>query len=138
MNEPKCPFSTIQASGACACRHAREVVRRGGSEYDCNDADKHARCVALVSHLSTRALPALGYEDDLTLTPKSVYERILLGGLQGLDAEAGSGTSQDGIADIWPVVADALGRHGAPSHIPDTAFVPAIEACEIRKRRRRR
>jgi hypothetical protein len=134
MSEPKCPFSMIQASGACRCSHAQEVVRRGGSEYDCTDAAKQRQCVALVAHCNALALPALGYEDDLTLTPKSVYERVLLGGLHGLRGDA---STDEPIDDIWPVVAAALERHGEVADIPPDAFVPAIEACQIRKRRRK-
>ena len=31
----KCPFAAPLTKGRFACRHAEEVVRRGGSEYDC-------------------------------------------------------------------------------------------------------
>ncbi len=136
MSEPKCPFSMLQAAGACRCGQAREVVRRGGSEYDCTDPGKHAHCLALTQHLNTVALSALGYEDDLTQTPKSVYERVLLGGLRGLRGNAPADDDTP-ITDIWRVVEAALERHGAPERVPETEFVPAIEACEIRKRRRK-
>lgn len=134
----KCPFTIIQASGACGCRHAREVVRRGGSEFDCARPEAHAVCAALVEHLNAVALPELGYEDDLTQTPKSVYERILLGGLQGLrqarDPDAGTPETPD----IWPVVEAAAGEHGDVTNIPGETFIPAIQACRIRRRQRGR
>jgi hypothetical protein len=134
MSELKCPFSMIQASGACRCSHAQEVVRRGGSEYDCTDAAKHRDCVALVEHFNAQALPALGHADDLTLTPKSVYERVLLGGLQGL---RGVAPADGRIDDVWPVVAAALDTYGEVAAIPADALIPAIQACRIRKRRRK-
>ena len=138
MSGNKCPFSIIQASGACGCRHAEEVVRRGGSEYDCTEAAAHAVCAALVEHLNALALPELGYEDDLTQTPKSVYERILLGGLQGLRQARDPADSDPGTADIWPVVEAAAGEYGDVTQIPAPTVLPAIQACRIRRRQRGR
>lgn len=137
MPGSKCPFSMVQASGASHCRHATEVVRRGGSEFDCTQPDKLAVCTALVAHMNARALPALGHEDDLTLTPKSVYERVLLGGLRGLHATGAPRETDTTIADIWPIVESALLRHAAIERIPASEFVPAIRASVIRKRRHR-
>lgn len=134
----KCPFSIIQASGACGCRHAREVVRRGGSEYDCTRPEAHSVCTALVEHLNAAALPALGYEDDLTQTPKSIYERILLGGLQGLRQARNPGDNGLETGDIWPAVEAAAREHGDVSNIPGETFIPAIQACRIRRRQRGR
>ncbi len=133
----KCPFSMVQASGASACSKAQEVIRRGGSEYDCTDPDAHPRCTDLVTHLNAVALPALGHEDDLTLTPKSVYERVLLGGLQGLRRAADPGDDAPETPDIWAVVAAARERYPDFPSIPAEDFVPAVEACQVRKRRRR-
>lgn len=138
MSTPKCPFSMVQAAATCHCAKAQEVVRRGGAEYDCTDPAAHGLCLELVAHLNATALPALGYEDDLTLTPKSVYERILVGGLQGLRQAADPADDALETADIWPVVAAARERHGTVAAIPAAELVPAIEACELRKRRRRR
>ena len=137
MPDLKCPFSTVQASGVCHCQHAREVVRRGGSEFDCTEPENHTACTALVSHMNAVALPALGHVDDLTQTPKSVYERVLLGGLQGLRMARDPQDLGLETGDIWTVVESALARHSAVGNIPESEFVPAIQACEIRKRRRR-
>lgn len=138
MSNNKCPFSIIQASGACGCRHAEEVVRRGGSEYDCTEAQAHAVCSALVEHLNATALPELGYEDDLTQTPKSVYERILLGGLQGLRQTRDPADTALETPDIWPVVETAAGDYGDVTHVPGAVVLPAIQACRIRRRQRGR
>ncbi|MDZ7750535.1 MAG: hypothetical protein U5S82_02480 [Gammaproteobacteria bacterium] len=137
MSDLKCPFSVVLAAASAHCRHAREVVRRGGVEYDCTVPGAHAVCHELAEHLKARALPALGHEDDLTVTPKSVYERILLGGVQGLGAAGDGLDPADATADIWTTVDAARRRHGAVAAIPDDAFIPAIEACTLRKRRRR-
>jgi hypothetical protein len=134
MSQPKCPFSMVQAAGAAHCRHALEVIRRGGSEFDCREPRAQAVCAALVEHLNAVALPALGYADDLTQTPKSIYERIMLGGLDGLRGAH----PPAGDADIWAVVDHARAEYGALERIPDSDFVPAIEACSLRKRRGKR
>ena len=138
MTEYKCPFSPVQAAGLCGCRHAVEVVRRGGSEFDCREPASHAVCMALSRHFNAVALPALGYEDDLTLTPKSVYERILLGGLQGLRRTLDPEDASLEISDIIAVVQAAQTRYPAVDSIPADDIVPAIEVCSLRKRRRRR
>ena len=137
MSEHKCPFSIVQASATCHCRNAREVIRRGGSEFDCTAPDAHGACVVLVEHFNAVALPALGYADDLTLTPKSVYERILVGGLQGLRMTQDPANNGLETADIWGVVEAARTRYPSLDAIPGGDFVPAIEACKLRKRRRK-
>lgn len=137
MTDRKCPFSIIQAAGTARCRHAREVVRRGGSEYDCIEPRAHGLCSALVEHLNAVALPALGHEDDLTRTPKSVYERIMVGGLQGLRQAADPADAAQETDDIWRVVETAGNRYSTGDAIPAEAFVPAIENCRLKRRKRR-
>jgi hypothetical protein len=43
----KCPFAAPITAGLAACRNAQEVVRRGGSEYDCRNEADHSGCTAL-------------------------------------------------------------------------------------------
>lgn len=138
MTGNKCPFSIIQASGSCSCPQAQEVVRRGGSEYDCMSADTHALCSSLVHHLNALALPALGHEDDLTRTPRSVYERIMLGGLQGLRMALDPADTALETGDIGAVVTAASDTYGDLEAIPAEVVVPAIEACRIKRRQRKR
>ncbi len=138
MSEYKCPFSIVQASATCHCSNAQEVIRRGGSEFDCKTPAAHDVCVSLVRYFNTVALPALGYEDDLTLTPKSVYERILVGGLLGLRMARDPADTGLETADIWSVVEAAHSGYPAVELIPAGDFVPAIEGCTLRKRHRRR
>ncbi|TNF97671.1 MAG: hypothetical protein EP297_10160 [Gammaproteobacteria bacterium] len=138
MSELNCPFSVIQASGACHCQHAQEVVRRGGSEFLCRENEANVLCIRLKDHLNTIALPALGYEDDLTQTPKSVYERILICGLQGLRIAQDPNDSGMETNNIWVVVDATHQKYPSVSDIPQADFVPAIEACKLKKRRRKR
>jgi len=131
----KCPFSTVQASGVCQCGQAREVIRRGGSEYDCTQSDYWPVCQSLVTHLNATALPVLGHVDDLTLTPKSVYDRVLLGGLQGLRQTVDPQDDALETSDIWPVIDNAKTRVGSFDSLPSADFLPAIQACKLRRRR---
>lgn len=134
MPEYRCPFSAVLAAGSCHCQHAHEVVRRGGSEFDCHEPAVHAACAELTRHLHATALPALGYEDDLTQTPKSIYERILLGGLQGLRVAENKQDTELQTANIATVVKTALQKYASLSNIPVNDIIPAIESCSIRKR----
>lgn len=95
-------------------------------------------CVSLVRHFNAVALPALGYADDLTLTPKSVYERILAGGLLGLRMARDPADTALETTDIWRVVEAAGARYPAMDLIPDSDFVPAIKGCSLPRRARRR
>ena len=47
----KCPFASALITGLASCRHAEQVVRRGGSEYACRSAEDHAACVGLFDRL---------------------------------------------------------------------------------------
>ena len=39
-------------------------------------------------------------------------------------------------ADIWVVVENAQATYSSMENIPNSDFIPAIEACRIKKRRR--
>ena len=85
MTSAKCPFSTLQAAGITNCQLASQVVRRGGSEFDCTKSEALSICQEMSRQLTKIGLSALGYEDDLVATPKSAYDRALFGGLIGLN-----------------------------------------------------
>jgi len=133
----KCPFSTIQASGLCRCSKAIEVIRRGGSEYDCTSDTALPICTALNQHMKVCALPELGYADDLTQTPQSVYERIKVGGLLGLKKSPGTGNGTSSIEDIWQIVSTATASHPSIEDIPASDFMPLIKTFKRQRRRRR-
>lgn len=138
MPSHKCPFSAVQAAALTRCELAQEVVRRGGSEFDCTDAAAFARCSALSQHLIATGFAALGVEDDLTATPKSVYDKVQMGGLQGINTllpELAEDAYQSNInalasamTDAWPTLAE----------LPADALTAAITAYQPPKRRRRR
>jgi hypothetical protein len=132
----KCPFSTVQAAGLAQCSLAQQVVRRGGSEYDCTETASFDRCSAVAGKLLTIGLPALGYEDDLTQTPKSAYDRVLLGGLAGIDAILAA--ADPATADLGPRIAAFSERFPEPAAVPAEPLVEAIRNYSPPKRRGRR
>lgn len=136
MSGMKCPFSTVQAAGLARCSLAQQVVRRGGSEYDCTEAEAFDRCSAVAGHLVATGLPALGYEDDLTQTPKSAYDKVLLGGLAGIDAIVAA--EDPATADLGPRIAQFHEQFPEPAAAPAEPLLEAIRNYSPPKRRGRR
>lgn len=134
----KCPFSTLQAAGLCGCRQAQQVVRRGGSEYDCENRAAHSLCSGLADGLISIGFAELGYEDDLAATPKSVYDKVWMGGLQGL-AELAPVALDDAqaLADIWGLV-ECSSAQLQPLDRHKSRLLHAIREYRPPKRRRRR
>ena len=133
----KCPFGAPLTKGDFGCSHAQEVVRRGGSEYDCRSAPDHARCSELFDRLKQASLPAFQVEDDLTSMPHSVQVKIQYGGLLGLERLAG-GRPPGGIEDISTTVSAAKDRYGSLAAIPYTDLVGDITNIKLQRRSRRR
>lgn len=148
----KCPFAAPITVGRAACRHALEVVRRGGSEYDCSSAVDHAVCVEVFGALKHHGLDAFGVEDDLTSMPHSVLVKIQTGGLDGLrrllrEAPAGSPVASDvrdgegesaEEPDIAALIKAAAAVYGGVSAIPFEETASDMLACRLERRGRRR
>jgi hypothetical protein len=132
----KCPFASALITGLALCRHAEQVVRRGGSEYDCRSADDHAACVALFDRFKAAALPAFGVEDDLGSMPHSVLVKVQCGGLRGL-ARLG-GQEAEPIADIAMLRDQSLRGAGGLEGLPVADLVPDMTAFRSERRGRRR
>jgi hypothetical protein len=130
----KCPFAAPLTKGLVACRHAEEVVRRGGSEYDCRSPANHAGCIGLFDRLKTQALPAFGVEDDLTSMPHSVLVKVQSGGLQGLSRLMGEGGAVGDVADL---VERLQARYGGVDRIPVAEVEQDITSYRIERRTRR-
>ena len=81
MKNRICPFSATLVRDDFACRHASQVVCRGGVEIACASAADHQRCTALLQAFKAVALPAFEVSDDLTQMPHSVLVKIQFGGL---------------------------------------------------------
>lgn len=131
----KCPFSVIQAAGIARCSRAREVVRRGGSEFDCTDTAALERCSALQRRLLDVGLETLGHVDDLNTTPKSVYDRVLVGGLRGIGEATPDATAASYETDIWSLVEAALGMFPDLAHLPPEPIADGVRTTQLQRRR---
>ena len=134
----KCPFSAALIRGLAACPNAEEVVRRGGSEFDCRCERHHATCSDLYGRLKAQALPAFGVEDDLTSMPHSVLVKIQCGGMLGV-ARLVDGAEQQpaAMADLAALIDRALARYGSTADVPYAALEPDITGFRLERRARR-
>lgn len=132
----RCPFAAAIITERADCRHAEQVVRRGGSEYDCRSQPDQQACQALFERLKAAAFPAFGVEDDLTSMPHSVLVKVQCGGLLGL-ARLG-GRDKDRIADIAELRDGALGRFGGLDGLPVGDLVADMTGLRSERRGRRR
>ena len=138
MTSTKCPFSTLQAAGTTHCQLASQVVRRGGSEFDCTKPEALSVCQEMSRQLIAIGLPTLGFEDDLVSTPKSAYDRALFGGLMGLN-QCLEGLSEElHKQDIWPLVEAATERFPDQAELPRQSLESAIQAWKPSRRRQRK
>ncbi|MDH5324703.1 MAG: hypothetical protein OEZ68_20345 [Gammaproteobacteria bacterium] len=81
MTDLICPFSAPQIKKDYDCCHAEEIVRRGGSEYACQDTAAHTRCLELYGKLKQACLSAMNLEDDLLSVPHNTWVKIQYGSL---------------------------------------------------------
>ena len=138
METHKCPFSAPLVTHQFGCTNAQEVVRRGGAEIDCTDAEAAHRCEQLFLRLKAEALPAFGVEDDLLSMPHSVLVKIQHGGLLGLQRMlAGTPSAEERVADVSILVRDAFTRYGQSDAIPCGQVVADMTAFKPRARRGR-
>ena len=138
MTSAKCPFSTLQAAGTTNCQLASQVVRRGGSEFDCTKSEALSICQEMSRQLTKIGLSALGYEDDLVATPKSAYDRALFGGLIGLNQCLEDLSQELHKQDIWPLVKAATQCFPDHANLPRQSLELAIQAWKPARRRHRK
>jgi hypothetical protein len=131
----KCPFAVPLTKGQVGCRNAQEVVRRGGSEYDCQSPAHHAVCTELFARLKREALPAFGVEDDLTLMPHSVLVKIQAGGLMGLNRLLGGATRS--IEDVADLIDRVQERYGSLVQMPYADILGDMTSYKLERRTRR-
>jgi hypothetical protein len=134
----KCPFAAPLTTGRFACHHAQEVVRRGGSEYDCRSQADHGLCTALFAGLKAQALPAFGVEDDLTTMPHSVGVKVQSGGLLGLRRLLEERPAGGEIDDIASLVGRVMERFGSPDGVPYAEIEGDMTAFRLERRSGRR
>jgi hypothetical protein len=142
MNEPatrKCPFAAPITTGRAACTKANEVVRRGGSEYDCTDVAAHNRCEALFDGLKQTGLAAFDVPDDLTQMPHSVLVKIQTGGLTGLRRLLEPDTDPAApVHDVATLVDAAVAAHGSIGQVPIGGLADDMLNTRLERRGHRR
>lgn len=135
--EPKCPFSAPLTQAEHHCHMAEEVVRRGGSEFNCREIDRQQRCMQLYECLKQAALPAFGVEDDLLSMPHSVLVKIQFGGVLGLQRLLGiQDIPKNEITDLDHLVEQALVHYGNHEGIPCDELTGDMLDYKISRRRR--
>lgn len=135
--EQKCPFAMPLTKGLATCHNAQEVVRRGGSEFDCRSAADHRVCARVFQGLKSQALPAFGVEDDLTVMPHSVLVKVQSGGLRGLERLLGERGSDTPVPDIAGLVGQAVERFGSPELFPYSKLEKDMLSFNLERRTRR-
>ncbi|MGB5306473.1 MAG: hypothetical protein WBN51_11860 [Gammaproteobacteria bacterium] len=138
MQDLICPFSSTLLSDNFGCRHASQIVRRGGAEIACSAAASHDRCTLLFRKLKDAALPAFAVEDDLLQMPHSVLVKIQYGGLLGLQRSiAREDTRKDVIEDINALIDAAIEHYSALENIPCNTLVDDMTAYKLSRRGKR-
>lgn len=131
----KCPFAAPLTQPGYHCHYADEVIRRGGSEFNCLAADRHAHCVHLHTRLKAAALPVFEVEDDLLSMPHSVLVKIQFGGLLGIQRLLGN--DDRGIADITTLIETAERSYSGIENIPCSDVTGDMQSFKVARRRSR-
>lgn len=136
MNDLICPYSaTLVQKINCACPHADEVIRRGGAEYVCLQADQFERCNEVHSKVKQTYLKTEGLEDDLLSLPHSVFVKIQFGCVLGLQAALARDVLK--IEDIGGLIADAIAHYKNSDLLPFELLNETIASYKLQKRGKR-
>lgn len=129
--EIKCVFDTPLIVERFACSQAIPVIRRGGTEMNCQLASCQAQCQRVLDQIKPVALQALGTEDDLLTMPRSAILKIHHGTLIGLNLLVNK--IEEPIEDIHQLIESSLQQY--PSDIPMESIVSNIINFKTRTRR---
>ena len=138
MPDLLCPFSATLVKKDFGCKHAKEIIRRGGAEIACEKSDVHTVCSTLHNTIKTSALQAMNVEDDLQTLPHSVLVKIQYGGLLGLQ-KVTMGESQKGnrIDDISLLVSIVMEKFQSMEDIPFDSINKTIIDYKTQRRRKK-
>ncbi len=136
--EPKCPFTSTFSQPTFRCEYADEVIRRGGSEYDCRSPEQHPVCMALHERLKEAALPVFDVEDDLLSMPHSVLVKIQFGGLLGLQRLLDqTRDGEPGVNNVVDLVNQAIDHFGGLDAVPCDQVTGDMTDYKVARRKRR-
>ncbi len=136
MNDLICPYSaTLVQKINYACPHADEVIRRGGAEYVCLQADQFERCDEVYSKVKSAYLKSEGLEDDLLSLPHSVFVKIQFGCVLGLQTALARDVLQ--VDDIGGLIADAVEQYKNSNLLPFELLNETIASYKLQKRGKR-
>ncbi len=137
MSDPICPFSIPLIRNDAGCRHAHNIIRRGGTEIACGDPGAHRRCSRLHQRLKDVALPEFEVADDLLEIPHGVRVKLQYGGLAGIRRLVPGTTAPADCGDIDALVQEAVERYGGVEDIPCADLLPDIIDWKTARRRER-
>ena len=135
MHDLICPFSATLVRNDYGCARARQVIRRGGTEFVCDSSAAHDRCRTCFASCKQVTLEHLGLEDDLTVVPQATLVKVQFGGLAGLQRITAPDTVR--IDNIDNLLAHALERFGSVQEIPYPALLEDINGYRMPRRRNR-
>ncbi|MGD8568555.1 MAG: hypothetical protein PVJ39_10735 [Gammaproteobacteria bacterium] len=133
----KCPFRAPIMTRSFGCIHSEEITRREGPDVACNSSTSNALCHDFFNNMKSRALDALGHEDDLTTMPASVLQKIQYGGLLGLQQQVSDKPDNVNVDNVAQLMDDAIVKYDSISGFPFDACVESIKSYKMRKRRGR-
>jgi len=137
MLDLRCPFSPVLLSKDFLCEFAEEVIRRGGGEIACQNADSNNKCTQLADRLRENLLPMLGHEDNLLIVPQSVIVKTLHGSVTALQkiCEAKQQGSIDSLSKITSVTLDL---YSDLAELPYAQLVETVKNTQLKKRRKKK
>ena len=118
-----------------SCANASEVTRREGPDIGCGSKSTNQMCVSCFDALKSRALPELGFDDDLTTMPASALQKIQYGGLIAIRGFLDGQETNDPIDNIADLVESVIVKFGSPDDIPFDQCVETIKHYKIKRRR---
>lgn len=138
MSDLLCPFSAPLVKKDFGCTNAQEIIRRGGAEIACLQANAHATCIELHSAVKSAALTAMDYEDDLLTLPHSVLVKIQYGGLLGIQGlMADKAQHDDGVENIASLVSAVVAQFASIDQIPLESVSGTISRYKVQRQRKK-
>lgn len=121
MNDSKCSFVATLIKEDFTCEKRWLFTRRASPDILCTSEHASEACKKLLAALIAVDLPVLDEEDDLLITPHSVFAKIQFGGLSSLAKDLTSDLTENDparVANIFQLVEDMLQRYQSLENLP--------------------